>query len=403
MKNALANLHSTLGASQLTADGALAVVNVVEKMHANIAAVSPPLGHSPPRNARGIAGFVYGCVRGTIQATGFTIEQALRTLEHAVAPADPNWLTDGFISALNGVCGDHLQARRNPLALKMEFRSQGRPIGTDGGPARNNAATSKNRLLILIHGLCMSDLAWLRQGHDHGTVLSEELGLVPVYLRYNSGRHISQNGQELAHQIESLVEEWPEPLEDVIILAHSMGGLVARSAIHHAFLDRKSWPNLLRSVVFLGTPHHGAPLERGGNWLLNLLDKSPYSSPIAGIGNVRSAGITDLSNGSLLEDDWRDVNRFTKRTALPETVPLPKSINCFAVAASLNERSRPWLDETIGDGLVPVASALGKSHHPNRDLGFSEENTWVGMGLNHLDLLNDAAVYRQIADWLRRD
>jgi pimeloyl-ACP methyl ester carboxylesterase len=157
------------------------------------------------------------------------------------------------LAALNGVLGDHLADTANPLALKMQFR------------LRNMPQNSGGRIVVLIHGLCMSDLQWTRRDHDHGAALARDFGYTPVYLSYNSGLHISTNGRALAESLEALITQWPAPVEDFVIIGHSMGGLVARSACHYGEEADHLWRRKLRKLVFLGTPHHGAPLERIGH------------------------------------------------------------------------------------------------------------------------------------------
>ena len=117
----------------------------------------------------------------------------------------------------------------------------------------------------------MNDLQWKRKGHDHGAALARDLAYTPVYLHYNSGLHISTNGRAFAELLEALVRLWPVPLTELVLIGHSMGGLVARSACHYGALARHEWLRRLDKLVFLGTPHHGAPLERGGNWVDMLL------------------------------------------------------------------------------------------------------------------------------------
>ena len=124
---------------------------------------------------------------------------------------------------------------------------------------------------MLIHGLCLNDQQWLREGHDHGAALAEDFGYTPVYLRYNSGLRIGANGRMLADSLESLLAHWPQPVDDLVLIGHSMGGLVARSAIHHATNAGQRWASQLSKMICLGTPHHGAPLERGGHGLDFLL------------------------------------------------------------------------------------------------------------------------------------
>lgn len=175
-----------------------------------------------------------------------------------------------------------------------------------------------------------------------------------------------------------------------------MGGLVARSAVYHASQAGMAWPSRLRQLVFLGSPHHGAPLERGGNWLHRGLGLSPYVAPFTRLSGLRSEGITDLRHGSLLDADWA-TGRFTQRDTR-EVVPLPVGVSCYAVAGTLGQGAG---GEWLGDGLVPVASALGRHTRPTRDLRIPPSHAWTARGINHLDLLSSRTVYRRLRKWLR--
>lgn len=368
-------------------DGVQGVTGIVEAMHSRIARVPPPLGTVSDAPTRGITGLVYRSVRGTTGLVGKTLDGALAgvqvllkisTRDLAEEEALPR--RDAVIAALNGVVGDHLERTANPLAIKMELRPRGTP-----GP----------RVLLLIHGLCMNDQQWARGGHDHGAALAQALGCTPVYARYNSGRHIGANGLDLATELERLLQAWPVPIESVAIIGHSMGGLVARSAVHQAMGAGMAWPGRLRQMIFLGSPHHGAPLERGGNWLHRGLGISPYVAPFTRLSGLRSAGITDLRHGNLLEGDG-DGDRFTQRDTR-KAVPLPAGTACYAVAGTLgNGKSDEWL----GDGLVTLASALGRHARPTRDLHIPPSRVFVARGVGHLDLLGSQAVYERLRRWL---
>jgi hypothetical protein len=268
------------------------------------------------------------------------------------------------------------------------------------------------RVLVLVHGLCMGPRQWLRRGHDHGAALARDLGLAPVYLHYNTGRHVSENGRAFAAALEALLGRWPVPVEELTIVAHSMGGLVARSACHYAATLGHAWPRVLRRLVFLGTPHHGAPLERGGLRANAALGALPYAAAYARIGRLRSAGITDLRHGNLLDEDWRGVDRFAGPADGRRPVPLPAGVECHAFAATLGvtvggtlgaswgSRAAGLADAVVGDGLVPVASALGEHPDAARDLGLPDARRWVGRGLHHLDLLDAPAVYAALVQRL---
>jgi pimeloyl-ACP methyl ester carboxylesterase len=246
----------------------------------------------------------------------------------------------------------------------------------------------------------MNDLSWRRKGHDHGAALARDLGYTPVYLHYNSGLHVSTNGQAFAGLLEDLVQQWPVSLTEVVLIGHSMGGLVARSACHYGMLARHEWLPSLTRLVLVGTPHHGAPLERGGNWVDMLLGASAYSAPLARLGKIRSAGITDLRFGNLVDEDWNQRDRFELGDDRRAAVPLPEGVACYAIAATTGKAAGDLSDRLLGDGIVPLASALGRHAKPGLALAFDPPRQWVAYDTNHLDLLSSAAVYAQINRWL---
>ncbi len=365
------------GASQLGFDAIVELTRLVEEMHANVSGASMPLGRGSDGHAGGIAGFVYDGVRLVSRATGFGVDRALALFSEPTDLPASEPRSDPVLSALNGVLGHHLAEHENPLAIPMRLRCGGRRSA---------------KPLLLVHGLCMSDRGWRRNGHDHGQALARDLGHTPLYLLYNSGRHVSENGRELAMLLESSLADWPTPVEELTILAHSMGGLVVRSAWHVAESEGHSWPRHLRRIVFLGTPHHGAPLERIGNQLHGVAELSPYVAPLARLGMLRSAGITDLRHGNVLDEDWRGRDRFRSRGDRRRAIPLPEGVACYAIAGELNG--------LFGDGLVPRTSALGRHTDPERTLAFAKSHQWTGPGLGHFDLLDRPEVYRVIRNWL---
>jgi pimeloyl-ACP methyl ester carboxylesterase len=224
--------------------------------------------------------------------------------------------------------------------------------------------------------------------------------LTPIYLHYNSGLHVSLSGRAFAQQLEHLVDQWPQPVQRLALVGHSMGGLLARSALHYGAQAGHRWPMRLTDMVFLGTPHHGAPLERAGNWVDIVLGATPYAAPFARLGKVRSAGITDLRHGNLLDEDWVGRDRFSRHADRRQHLPLPTEVRCCAVAGSLGQRSGDLKDSLLGDGLVPLASALGQHRNPARCLVFPQDRQWIGYGMNHLDLLKHPEVYAQLLRWL---
>lgn len=370
------------GTARLLSEATAGVTDIAEQLHGTIQTLAGPLGGPRPAGAaRGIAGLVYRSVRGTARLIGKGIDAGLEPLGALLPEGTSGPGRDAWVAALNGVCGDRLARSGNPFAIEMTLRRDGRPIDQE-------QPLAGHRLLLLLHGLCMSDRQWLRNGHDHGAALAADLGHTPLYLHYNSGLPIAENGRLFADLLEGLISRGPEPPEELVILGHSMGGLVARSACDQAREAGHTWPDRLHKLVFLGSPHHGAPLERGGHGLDRLLGVSPYSAPFARIGKVRSAGIVDLRHGNLSAAPGR-------------FVPLPRGVTCYAAAASLAPGTAALRAQLVGDGLVPLNSALGIHHDGNHDLAIPDARRWIGYGSGHLDLLDHPGLYAQLLEWLR--
>jgi pimeloyl-ACP methyl ester carboxylesterase len=204
---------------------------------------------------------------------------------------------------------------------------------------------------------------------------------------------ISVHGRRFARLLQTLAAQWPVPLERLSIVGHSMGGLVARSACAHGARLGHDWLDRLDAIVFLGTPHRGAPLERGGHWFENLLEVSPYSAPFARLGRIRSAGITDLRHGTVNAAGCGD------DADTGDIAPLPRRVRCMAIAGTLGRRGGDLKNRLVGDGLVPLGSALGRGVRSHRSL-FARDAQWISYETSHLDLLARPAVYRRLRQWL---
>jgi len=400
VKRLLGHAADLRGLNQLTIAGIAGIVDLVEAMHHNIASV-PGLRAKPKRDrTTGITRLVYRGIRGVIGVIGYGLEGLLARLEPLLGERSTWPGREALLAALNGVLGDYLAASSNPLTINMRLRRGGVQLPTERQALAAAIPRAGGKLVVLLHGLCMNDLQWKRNRHDHGAALARDLAYTPVYLHYNSGLHISGNGRAFAGLLESLVQLWPAPLTELVLIGHSMGGLVARSACHYGALARHEWLRRLDKLIFLGTPHHGAPLERSGNWVDLLLSASPYSAPLARLGKIRSAGITDLRFGNLVDEDWNRRDRFERSGDLRMAVPLPEGVACYAIAATTGKEAGDLSDRLIGDGIVPMESALGRHANPKLALTFDASRQWVAYGTSHLDLLSRPEVYARIKRWL---
>lgn len=399
--------------AKLATSATTGVTHIAEGVHQSVRRGLGLTAGKLPEQAGGLTGLIYKSVRGVTQLVGKGLDAVLVKLQplfdaaDQAAPESPQ--REAVLAALNGVMGDHLAASRNPLATRMSLRFQGQALNWQALPPGYKPG---GKILLLIHGLCMNDLQWktlradasnpdVRPAFDHGQALTNALAYTPLYLRYNTGLHTSQNGHELSALLEQLVTHWPAPIEDISVVAHSMGGLVIRSAFHDAQAQHLNWPNHLKNIVFLGTPHHGAPLERAGNWVDVLLGSTPYSKPFARLAQLRSAGITDLRYGHVLDGDWQGHDRFHKRPDSRQLVPLPQGVASFTVAATRAAKRSLVAERLVGDGLVPLQSALGQHTVPERQLSFDKASQMIAYGTNHMQLLSSPEVTRQMLAWLK--
>ena len=310
----------------------------------------------------------------------------------------------GWVAALNGICGDHLEATGNALALPMRFVERSGDREMMAGEGLSDYAHASPNIVVLVHGLCLSDQNWSARdsnglvGPDLGQQLLAELGLSPVYLRYNSGRHISTNGRELAEKLDELVANWPVPVESISLVGHSMGGLVLRSACWYADQEQRPWLKRLQRILFLGTPHHGSPLEKAGHAFDVAMRSIKYVAPLM-IGNRRSAGIKDLRYGNLLDEDWQNADQDGLGEDSRQVVPLLPEVDYFLAAATIGNSPQDVKGYLLGDMLVRVGSARGSHPDRNRSLGFKDENCRVFPEKDHFDLLSDERVHRQVIRW----
>jgi len=305
-----------------------------------------------------ISGAVYGGLGHATRFGGRALEAAIGRRYTQILSDTPRGAT--MIAIVNGLVGDTLEAEQNELARPMTMHVSG---------------PRTPRVAVFLHGLMETEFSWGRPP-NYGSRLAEDAGWTPIYVRYNTGLRISQNGRALAQLLERTVADWPVDVEEIALIGHSMGGLVCRSAAYRASEDRMSWVKNVKHVISLGTPHRGAPLEEivhVGSAALNAL---PETQGVARFLRRRSGGIRDLRRGSLVDEDWQGRDPDALRAAACQEIPLLEGAkHCFVSAT--------------GDLLV-----LGRSAAPWRD----EEACTVKGG--HFALLNHPGVYEHLRGWL---
>ncbi|MCU1693712.1 MAG: Triacylglycerol esterase/lipase EstA, alpha/beta hydrolase fold [Frankiales bacterium] len=356
-----------------------------------------------------VAGRAYRGVGRALQVSARLVGEAAAAVTSG-RPLDDVPAARVGLAVLNGAHGDLLTREAPALATTMSVRSGGRDVPLERAALAAAHPAAGPRLVVFLHGLTEHEGAWRFRAVTHhgradvtyGSLLERDLGLTPVYLRYNTGLHISDNGRALADLLGELVAAWPAPVEDLVLVGHSMGGLVARSALHLARSgqpDAEPWTALVRDTVTLGTPHLGAPLERTVHRLAHGLARLPETRPLAALLGARSVGIKDLRRGTLVEQDWtgRDLDAVEPG---PHThVPLHDGARHFVVLATLARDPGSRVGSLLGDLLVPPSSALGDTGDDTR-LAFPADHVHRVGGLHHFDLLNHPEVYERLRRWL---
>lgn len=319
-----------------------------------------------------------------------------------------SWVVDSLEASINGFWGDYIARRDNSLDLKMGFRHQGRRLP----PTRQTLAAAfpeaSPRVCVFVHGLATTEWLWSLSSDRYygkpdvtfGTRLQADLGFTPVYVRYNTGRHISENGRSLAELLTELVEAYPIPVEEIVLVGHSMGGLVARSAAHYARVHGEPWLERLRHVACIGSPHLGAPLEKGANlltWVLRRLDAAGADVPAA-LLDARSAGIKDLRYGYTVDEEWigRDPDRVFADAR--RNVPLVDGVGYYFLAATITRDLQHPLGQLLGDLLVRLPSAAGEAPEPAKRIPFRSGVVLTGM--HHVHLANHPDIYEALRDLL---
>ncbi|GAA0308994.1 hypothetical protein GCM10009129_02670 [Psychrobacter aestuarii] len=386
------------GLTQLVTVGVVGATEITEALHREI--ILRPLGRLNEKNInkwpKGVIGRIYGGVRNVTMFVGDNMTTGMRWYNQLRPPRNKPVSTriKRLINVLNGVMGDHLVRLKNPLAVSMSlYDAQGnRP-----------QASLSGRVVILCHGLCMSHLSWENSyGDNLGALIQRELPNTQVlYLDYNTGRRISENGCALAAELERLIHEHPD-ITQLDIIGHSMGGLVSRSALFYGKLQGNRWTQRVGNLMTLGSPHHGASLERIGYYIHDLWARLPFAGSFAKLGDLRSAGIIDLRYGSIREEDWQSLEG---RDVLPQEflhpAELPLDIHSYFVAGTLMEEHYDTRASSfLGDGLVTVASALGEAEDDEHVLFVPEAHKAVFYGVSHYNLLYNERVHQQVLSWL---
>jgi triacylglycerol lipase len=298
------------------------------------------------------------------------------------------------LAVLNGLVGNYLSRTKNGLATEMGLFHRDQPLALDRDALRAAHPDARSRVVVLVHGLMNTEHIWqMPDGSDYGSLLERDLGFTPCYVRYNTGLAIADNGASLSQLLEALLDAYPVAVEELLLIGFSMGGLLVRSACHAAAAASQRWPAKVRRILYVGTPHLGAPGERLGKLTSSVLANIPnaYTRLIADIANLRSDGIQDLAHAALRHEDRAIAHKPWDLRDARHPVPLLPDIEHHVIAGNLFVD--PRLAFLFGDSVVPVASATYKGQALEI---LPPERVHLLPSLSHIALAHTPAVYQTI-------
>ncbi|MCD6584649.1 MAG: alpha/beta hydrolase [Desulfobacteraceae bacterium] len=326
------------------------------------------------------------------------------TLEIKKTESSPKWAESG-VSILNGVFGDYLHKENNALSTPMQFYHNDRPLCLTKESLKNAYPKHSDKLCILLHGLACNETVWEYNGGDkttYGSLLQDDLDYTPIFLRYNTGLHISENGKMFSKLMSDLISNYPQKVNEIVMIGHSMGGLVIRSGCRYGTKQEADWVKKVKKLFYLAAPHHGAPMEKLGNLFSGFLKTIPlpYTRLAGNVADLRSSGIKDLRFGYLVDEDWEgyDPDAILKNNI--NRVTLQEGVSHYVVTGSLTKNPDHLMTQLFGDPMVRKSSAMGRSRQERRHLPVNDHKEFAHIG--HIKLAHCHDVYQQIKTWCRQ-
>ncbi len=314
----------------------------------------------------GISTAVYAGVR-----TGVAVGARAGALVAKARGTDPELVSrtrrgSQLQTILNGLIGHELALENDPLAVQLGFWRDGLPLAPEA------VELPTRKLVVFIHGLFETERSWrIDSGDCYGELLSDDWS--SLYLRYNTGLPIVENGRKLAWLLDEVVAG--QPVEQIALVGHSMGGMVARCAA----AEGGDWRRHLTHIASLGAPNQGAPIAAFVHRAAGLLQRLPEAAPFGAILDQRSAGIRDLRAGI-------------------DAGPLLDGVHHLFLGATFTADPKHPIGLLVGDFLVREGSARGP-----RDVEVAVDDCVHLGGLNHFNLLNHTRVFEHLERFLARE
>ena len=301
-----------------------------------------PVGRLPFEASAQMARFHFAAVETGARGVAAVAAPLLEaSAAQEARPASEHPPAVSWLAALGAAFGDRLvdDDRVRALTVPMSLRHRGALVEIVGSPTGAHPTDGPcPTVVVFVHGLGNHESMW---GQAYLDVVRTH-GATPLTVRYTTGQAIADSGAELADLLGALVSRWPMAVERIVLVGHSMGGLVIREGLAAG----GPWVELVSDVITLGTPHAGAPLERVAVRGLALASWWPVAAPIVALGDERSTGIKDLGIADV-----------AAATAGPRWHLVAATL-AQRDARGVVSRARSSVLGPLGDGLVTLDSAF---------------------------------------------
>ncbi len=246
-------------------------------------------------------------------------------------------------------------------------------------PVRRRRRVLPRHPVVLVHGIMgFDEIGVLGARRDYFRGVVDHLTALGVELhrpRLPIAAPVALRAARLAEFVESL------DARRVNLVAHSMGGLDARYAIHHLGLADR-----IASLTTIATPHRGTPLA-------NLSDQKLVRlvQQLVGAIGLDTRGLADLTPAAMIHFNREIVD--DERVAYGHVLTRPTR---GVEVNPLLQATWRYLSHTVGpnDGMVPIASQRW-----GEPLAEIEADHWAAVGWSVR--FDTAAVYEALLRELR--
>lgn len=319
-----------------------------------------------------------------VEATAKAMHVALKALDEADSVVKEKLFEN---IAVSSVVGDSFAGLVTTSEIQASFRSEGKDVGVEK-VLEDWKRSNRKKIMICVPGLFCDESLWTKNGEPSLAKTMEEEGYFPVFLRFNPGLHISDNGKKLLALLKSFLEHPDVRDLKADYISYSQGGLILRSAFYLAKQEAPEFSKRIGKVLFISSPDGGSYIEKAGFWLGLGAEAFPvFPVQLIGfIGNQRSDAMKDLSHGIIREEDWKNgshLGRYAKDVYFGEL----DEIDAYQIYSLVSEKDGGNWSSWIGDGIIERPSLTILSEEVFRRKSDPESRVRCLTGLSHYQIL----------------